>query len=156
MYRLLFGAALLTATVGCGSEPSGDPAQCQQTYEFGNTGCAELTGRVTDESGQPIAGAYVSVQSAVDSSRAITLVGAEIQTDPSGAYQLRAIRFDGEASSDGPDTVTVWVRAVVPPPITEPVGTSGSGDSVQATLEIRSVGELPAVTQVADIVVRPS
>jgi hypothetical protein len=154
MQRLLSRAAILVTAVGCGSsEPSEDSSHCQQTYEFGNTGCGELTGLVTDEGGQPIAGAYVSVQGAVDPARELTLDYGYVQTGASGAYRLRVIRMTGEAPSDRPDTITVWVRAAMPPSPSLPVGTPGPMDSVRASLEIRPVGERPVVTQVASITI---
>ncbi len=42
-------------------------------YEFGNTGCAELAGLVTDERGAPIDGAYVSVLGPAEPARLIVL-----------------------------------------------------------------------------------
>ena len=122
-------------------------------YEFGNTGCAELAGLVTDERGAPIDGAYVSVLGPAEPARLIVLVSGYVQTDSAGTYQLRAIRMDGEVPTDRPDTVTVWVRAAVPPSLELPVGTPGPMDSVLASPEIRPVGEHPVVSEVATIMV---
>jgi hypothetical protein len=154
MARVLSKAILVALGVGCGaSEPSDDPSRCGTTGEFGNTGCAEVAGLVTDANGGASSGAYVSVQGAVDPERVISLVHVPAQSSSAGAYKLRAIRMDGEIPTSGPDTVTVWVRAVVLPLPGTPVGTPGASDSVQATLEIRPLGAAPVVVQAATIVV---
>lgn len=145
-------AAAVLGVVACGtSEPSQDPTRCQQTFEFGNTGCAEMTGTVTDHLGAPVVSAGVMATPA-DPARLITLVYDLVQTDATGAYRLRVIRMTGSNPVGRPDTVTVWVRAAARPPNGLPPGTTGV-DSVLATLEIRPVGELPAVTTVAPIAI---
>ncbi|HEX2220093.1 MAG TPA: hypothetical protein VHG35_14925 [Gemmatimonadales bacterium] len=94
----------------------------------------------------------MSVQSPADPARPSVLTSGSTDTDARGAYSLRAIRDAGEPPEEGPDTITVWVRAVVDPP-GEPAGTPLPADSVLATLEIRPVGEAPVVTEVGTIVV---
>ncbi len=154
MRSLFLHLAVFTAAVGCSSnEPSDDPSRCLQTYEFGNTGCGELAGLVTDGLGVPLAGAYVSVQGPADAARQVLLLSGYVQTDSNGTYRLRAIRNAGEVPAEGRDTVTVWVRAAVPPADDMPIGTPGPMDSVLAILEIRPVGEPPVTTEVATIVV---
>jgi hypothetical protein len=154
MTRVLSTATLVALGLGCnGSEPSDDLSRCGTTGEFGNTGCAEVAGLVTDADGGPVSGAYMSVQGAADPARMISLVYRPVRSSSAGAYQLRAIRMGGEVPSSGPDTVTVWVRAVVPPPSGAPDGTAGVSDSVQATLELRPVGAAPVVVQAAPIAV---
>src|SRR3954471_14848877 len=152
--RPMISTALTVALVACAaSEPSQDQSRCLQTSEFGNTGCAELAGVVTDPEGVPLAQASVGVRDPGESGRPITLISGYVTTDATGAYRLRAIRMAGEVPAEGPDTVTVWVRAAVPPPADAPTGTSGPMDSVLVTLELRPVGETPVVTEVAPIAV---
>jgi hypothetical protein len=154
MLPLISSAALMAAAAGCGAaEPSEGASPCQQTFEFGNTGCAELSGRVTDQSGQPVVGAHVSITGAGEPERAISFgsVGSvDVETGAAGDYRLRVIRVTGEPPSGRPDTVTVCVRSVVallnPPP-----GAAAPRDSVQALLTVRAVGELPVVTSVATL-----
>jgi hypothetical protein len=153
MARVLSKATLVALGLGCGgSEPSDDLSRCGSTGEFGNTGCAEVTGLVSHADGGAVRGAYMSVQGAVDPDRAISLVYGPVQSSSAGAYKLRAIRMGGEVPTSGPDTVTVWVRAAVPPPPGTADGTPGASDSIQATLEIRPVGAMPVVVQAATIV----
>jgi hypothetical protein len=146
--------AFALALVACGaSEPSEDQSRCLQTFEFGNTGCAELAGVVTGPDGGPLAEAFVGLRDPGEAGRPITLISGYVTTDSTGAYRLRAIRMAGEVPTEGPDTVTVWVWAGVPPPLDSPTGTSGPMDSVLVTLELRPVGEPPVVTEVGPIAV---
>jgi hypothetical protein len=154
MTPVVSAATLVLLILGCGtSQPSDDQSRCGTTGEFGNTGCGEVAGLVIDARGGALSGAYMSVQAAVDPERMISLVYDPVQSSAAGAYTLRAIRMGGQVPTSGPDTVTVWVRAVVPPPPGTPVGTPGASDSVQATLELRPVGAAPVVVQAATIVV---
>jgi hypothetical protein len=111
-----------------------------------------MTGTVTDHLGAPVVSAGVMATPA-DPAPLITLVYDLAQTDATGAYRLRVIRMTGDIPVGRPDTVTVWVRAAVAPASDLPPGTPGTMDSVLATLEIRPVGELPAVTTVATIAI---
>jgi hypothetical protein len=150
--RKVISTALVLALVACGaSEPSEDQSRCLQTFEFGNTGCAELAGVVTDPDGVPLAQAFVGLRDPGEAGRPISLISGYVTTDSTGAYRLRAVRMAGEVPAEGPDTVTVWVRAGVPPPAEAPSGTVGPMDSVLVTLELRPVGEPPVVTEVAPI-----
>ena len=148
-------AICAVALCACGTDepPENEVgSRCLQTHEFGNTGCAELTGLVTQGEGVP-AQAFVNVQGPAQSGRPIVLVSGYVGIDSTGLFRLRAIRYAGEVPPEGPDTVTVWVRAAVPPPSDAPTGTPGPMDSVLATLELRPVGEEPVVTEVGTIVV---
>jgi hypothetical protein len=150
MKTIAYGVVLLTAVVGCASEPTGGAARCEQTFEFANTGCGVLTGFVTDQNDVPIGGAHMSVQGTVDPGRALSLIFTPTQTSSLGTYSLHVIRDAGDALP-APDTVTVWVRAAVPPDSAN--GTPGPVDSVQATLEISPVGAEPVVVRAADIAI---
>ena len=154
MTRVALLAGLVAIGLGCGeNEPSDDSSRCGPTGEFGNTGCAEVMGVVTDGNGRAVGGAYVSVPGAVDPQWAIALVYDPGQSDAAGGYKVRVIRMGGEVPASGPDTVTVWVRAFVAPPLGAPAGTRGPSDSSQATLELRPVGTVPLVAQAPTIVV---
>ncbi len=153
MRSFVLHVGILSGAVACGSnEPSEDPTHCAQTYEFGNTGCGELQGLVTDSLGVPFADAYVDVRGPADPGRPVALSSGFVPTDSAGNYMIRVIRDAGDAPAEGPDTVTVWVHAAVPPPGDAPVGTPGPRDSVLATLELRPVGETPVVREVVPIV----
>jgi hypothetical protein len=153
--RKVIPTAFALALVACGTNapPENEVgSRCLQTYEFGNTGCAELTGLVSRGEGVP-AQAFVNVQGPAQPGRSIVLVSGYVGIDSTGLFRLRVIRYAGEVPTAGPDTVTVWVRAAVPPPSDAPTGTPGPSDSVLTTLELRPVGEEPVVTQVGTIVV---
>jgi hypothetical protein len=157
MTRVALIAALIALGLGCGgNEPSGDPSRCLPTGEFRNTGCAEVMGLVTDGNGGAVSGAYMRVQGAVDPERQIELVYDPLQSNTDGAYKLRAIRMGGPVPASCPDTVTVWVRALVAPPPGAPAGTPGLSGSSQATLLLRPVGAVPVMAQATTVVVRAS
>jgi hypothetical protein len=151
MRTIISQLAIVSAAVACaGNEPSEDP-RCQQTYEFGNTGCGELRGLVTDGAGSPLAGAYVDSRNPAEPGRHDELAAGYVRTDSTGNYEFRVVRYSGEVPAEGPDTVTVWVHAGMPPPDDAPIGTSGPRDSVLALLELRPVGEAPVVKDVVTI-----
>jgi len=153
MRTLVLSIPLLSLAMACGNEPTEELSLCFQTYEFGNTGCADVVGAVTDVRGSPVPGAYVGVTGSVDPARAVTLSSGSTRTDSTGRYSERVIRFDGAPPAEGPDTVSVWVRAFVAPAPEVPPGTPGPIDSVIATLEFRPVGQTPLTTEVVTIVV---
>ena len=137
-------AAVLAA--GCRS-PVGerdDPRACTQTYEFGNTGCADLRGTAVGLRGQPLAGIVVGLR---PSPRGAGLAAGVATTDTAGAFQLRAVRYGGRPPAAGPDTASVWVGGVDP-------RTAGLGvparvrDSVLVPVTISPVGTLPEPTAV--------
>ncbi len=150
MRHLISCAVVLAAAAACnGTDPSDDPSRCQQTFEFGNTGCADLIGLVTDGGGHPIAGASVDVPGHAESGRDILIVTGFRPADVEGRYSLRAIRETGETPTEGPDTVTVWVRASEVPSSQQPA----PRDSVLVLLQLRPVGEQAVVTEVPTLVV---
>ena len=151
MRPLVLPLVAVAAAAACsGNDPSEDP-RCQQTSEFGNTGCGELQGVVTDSAGSPVAGAYVDSRDPADPERHDALVASYVRTDSAGNYKFRVIRYSEEVPLGGPDTVTVWVHAGLPPPDDAPLGTAGPRDSVLALLELRPVGEAPVVSEVVTI-----
>jgi hypothetical protein len=153
----LVWTAFLALALGCGgTEPADDASRCGTTGEFANTGCGDVVGLVTNADGAGVSGALVTVQGPVDSARDITLVSGPVPSSAAGAYQVRAIRMSGNVPTASPDTVTVWVRAIVPPPPGSPDGTRGARDSVQAILELRPVGASAAVVQAAKILLSGS
>ena len=151
--RKLVVTTIFALSLAACAGPSEDLSRCYQTYEFGNFGCAELTGLVTDPQGVPIAQAFVGMRGPVQSGHPAALTSGPGRTDSTGSYRLRTIRMSSEPPTDGPDTVTVWVWAAVSPPPEAPIGTPGPVDSVLATREMRPIGELPVVTEVETIAV---
>lgn len=128
-----------------------DEAVCQQTYEFGNTGCVDVEGLVTDRAGRPLEGAYAGVARPVRAEPHVTLSGGFPRTSAEGKYRLRVFRMVG-APTTTPDTLSVWVRAGVPPdpPV---VGVPGPADSAVVVLELSPVGTRAKVVTPRTLVV---
>src|SRR4028118_372177 len=122
----------LALLAGCGDVIGSreDETICQQTYEFGNHGCVDVEGFVTDRAGRPLAGAYTGVVRPVDAGRQVALSGGFPRTNAEGRFRLRIFRMVGMQTTT-PDTLSVWVRAGVPidPPV---VGVPGPADSAVA------------------------
>lgn len=134
---LLATLALLSALTACeqGTEPRADYSRCQQTYEFGNRGCADIKGYVTNGSGQGLAGFKVRV------------VGSECclgggTTSSAGSYALRVFWFDPDHPETGfvADTATLWIRASRRP--NSPSDTIVRRDSVSVFVQFSAVGDL--------------
>lgn len=94
--------------------PTEDFNLCRQTQEFGNTGCAEVAGTVTDVLGAAVVGAFVGVHGPVDPTSPVTLSSGDVRTDPTGRYSGRVIRYEGDVSPEGPDTRS-WYRSLKTP-----------------------------------------
>lgn len=90
MARVLSKATLVALGLGCGgSEPSDDLSRCGSTGEFGNTGCAEVTGLVTHADGGTVSGAYMSVQGTADGTPgASDSIQATLEIRPVGAMPV--------------------------------------------------------------------
>ena len=106
-------AALLALVPACdsatGLRPDAQP--CRQTYEFGNTGCAEIAGRVIDAQDQGRAGISVGPRYLTGANGFNTPYAT---TDTAGRFRLRITRFAGMAPAAGPDTVSLYVHAADP------------------------------------------
>lgn len=146
----------LAACGGGGTEPKareGD-SRCLQTYEFTNLGCAVIAGLVTDSAGRPFSEVYVGVTRAVDSARHVATAGGFAGDLVGGVYRHRVLRMADDSATV--DTVSVWVRASVPPPSGTPVDVLGPRDSVVAVLHWQPVGAAPDTIRVPTIVVPTS
>ncbi len=116
--RRLLSACLLglgPLALACrASNTEPDPAVCAQTYEFGNFGCGDASGRIVNRSGAAVPGAYVSLK--LDASAAAGLpLGAQARSDTLGRYSMRATWMSPPSTGGGrPDSATVWVYAALP------------------------------------------
>ena|SRR5690242_6328212 len=142
---------LLSACSGS-TEPPIDTSRCLQTSESANDGCAVVAGLVTDSAGRAVWQASVSVLGSVDSLRSETIAGGNTQTDTSGHFRVRVLRMTTSPSAGMSDTLSVWVRASVPPPTTSPIGTKGPTDSTVVVLHWQPVGTPPDTAYVPTIV----
>jgi hypothetical protein len=133
-------AALCGLLVSCRHPTdAGDPLTCQQTYEFGNTGCVEVTGRVVGLRGQALRGISVG---AVPADSASKFVGAFEMTDSDGRFRVRLIRMFGRPPMTPPDTLTV--RVVAADPRSAGFGIPASvKDSARTLVTAAPVGTIP-------------
>lgn len=112
------GAGLLAILAGIAAVaclgPDADSDRCQQTYEFGNTGCAVIEGRVYDGQGGLTAPAGRSDSVLLVQARSLTPFDGELEaTDRlrgTPDFSLRLIRWNARPLSQ-PDTATVQIVA---------------------------------------------
>jgi len=126
------------------ADPTGANAACQQTGEFGNTGCAEIRGVVVNRSGSPEPGIvvgprFLSGQDVFNASYATT--------DSQGRFRFRITRFSGQPAAAGPDTMSLFVHAA--DPRTAGVNVPATvRDSVPGQVTISPVGRVPTALSV--------
>jgi hypothetical protein len=148
MYRSIH-PLLLFLSLGLGAfavacNPVGsrtDPRLCPQTYEFGNTGCVRVEGRVLGAGGQPLQGVYVTLRPAGPDEGFFNTPVAT--TDAQGRFRLEASRMVSPRPLPTPDTVTMWLAGARP---LNPV----VADSVPVLLHVVPVGQ-PAITVTQDL-----
>jgi hypothetical protein len=140
LLRICFTALLACAGAACDRDISQANATCEQTYEFGNYGCAEVVGRVIGSTGMPLDSAFIR-PSFIPVISAGTYNMPSVRTDAEGRFRLRIHRFGPRASPVMPDTFSIFVHAAVDykPPAT----ISPAYDSVLAVLELAPIGSLP-------------
>ena len=134
--------ASVAVLAACGS-PTGDDLSsgaCRQTYEFGNTGCAEVQAIVVSAAGQPLEGQQVNL---VSKNRDLGILGEIGSTNARGEFRGRMTRMFGRPPADGfPDTVTVvviaWDPWSAPPRI---------ADSALVLVTMAPVGAVPSPVQ---------
>ena len=131
---------LLAACRDLTGNDKGDPDACQQTYEFGNTGCFEVQGQVVGARGQPLRGIYVGLRPLAKPNVFDSRGGT---TDSAGEFRIRLSRVLGMPPVDQTsDTLSVYVLAAdlrsasvgAPPQVR---------DSVLAKATIAPVGVVP-------------
>lgn len=132
--------AAVACRIPVAADGGADPRACQQTYEFGNTGCLEVQGQVVSASGLPLAGMSVGPRPlpgpAVFNSDYAT-------TDAAGQFRIRLSRISGAPPPKGtPDTLSVYVVAA--DPRSADVGIPARvRDSVLTVVTIAPVGTIP-------------
>lgn len=137
----------LFATVSCDSATAVEEfGACRQTHEFGNYGCAEVSGRVLGSQGQPLIGVSVGP-------RYLAEVGPPlydamyVETDAQGRFRFRVTRYAPRKLLVVPDTFSLYVSAAVRP-------NPGTGapssvvDSVLVQVELAPIGAVPRPAEV--------
>lgn len=139
--------ALILLMAGCrNAAENGDPRVCQQTYEFGNTGCFEVAGQVVGARGQALSGISVGLRPILGPNMAFT--SNYQMTDAMGQFRIRLSRMLGRPPLDvRPDTVSVVVVAT--DPTSAGVGVPAHVvDSVLTLVTVAPVGAIPVTAEV--------
>src|SRR5258708_601693 len=103
------GVSVLLASYAC-KDQGPDPNTCQQTFGFGNYGCADLTGTVLTTLEQPVANATVTAGASTD-----PYEHAQIVADATGHFKVRLLRR-WISLEPNMDTVSTWIHASVTAP----------------------------------------
>jgi len=140
LLAILLAATAIAATA-C-DNPTGVEGECQQTGEFGNTGCIEVQGVVLSDTGAPLQGVSVGPRFFQGGASFNTVYA---QSDREGNFRFRVSRFSGQPPLAGPDTVSLYVHAADP-------GSAVNGspatvrDSVLVIATVAPVGRAPTPT----------
>jgi hypothetical protein len=134
----LCGFALACNPVG----PRTDPRLCPQTYEFGNSGCVRVEGRVLGAQSERLHGVYVTLRPRAPGEGLFNTPVAT--TDAQGRFRLEAHRMVSPLQLPTPDTITMWLSGGRP-------GNPVVADSVPVLLHVAAVGQ-PAITVAQDLV----
>lgn len=139
--------------LGC-SSPSlvDDSRTCQQTYEFGNSGCVEVAGAVVNAEGRPLRNVAVGAHAV---SGDVGMTGTGQITDSTGQFRFRLMRiFVLRQPSVLRDPVSIYVVA-------SDIGSATNGgparvrDSVIATPTFAAVGQVPVMSHVRVVLATP-
>ena len=130
---------------------------CPQTFEFGNYGCVDLVGRVRRADGAPAVGASVGAPDPAEgdsAARGAALGGGYPSVDATGRYRLRLTRYSPPAASQrtaDADTLTVLIRAALPPGPEVPSGVPGPTVFARVRVTFRPVGQPARVYELPDL-----
>jgi hypothetical protein len=126
MRAAVFGALPVVAggvLASCRSDtgPPEDLNSCPAALgEFGAYGCLAIAGQVVGSRGQPLSAISVGL---VDSLDAGQFTGEYAATDAGGRFVLRPVRWLPPPRGGEPDSVSLWIRAVVVPRLPQMVAT---------------------------------
>lgn len=133
--------AFVGTIAGCRTPTDSGSRACEQTYEFGNTGCFEVAGQVVGSAGQALRAIAVSLRSPTGPSSDFN--SNYQMTDSAGQFRIRLSRMAGNPPAGGaPDTASVYVIAA-------DLSTAGLympasiQDSVLALVTLAPVGTIP-------------
>ena len=136
---IAIGTLALAACEPSPARPVVDRRLCEQTYEFGNYGCTDITGQVLGSAGQPLSGIGVSPRYFPGR---YDFNSPALKTDADGRFWLRLHRF-ATPPVEGPDTVSLYVRAL---DFRSP--DASVRDSVLIQVMVAPVGSVAPVTHV--------
>ncbi|MEP7384653.1 MAG: hypothetical protein ABI910_23480 [Gemmatimonadota bacterium] len=139
--RNRFAALALAALAACRDASTGaDSRACQQSYEFGNSGCAEVSGQAVGLRGQALQGISVFARGSPDF---FPFSSGYVVSDASGAFRVRITRMFGSPPADrAQDTVSVYVVARNQP-VDWATGQPRVQDSVFTLVRVSPVGSVP-------------
>ena len=139
-------AVLALAILGaCEPTEPHTPGACQQTSEFGNYGCIDFAGVVTDSAGQAYEGVSVGPRPGAD---ALQFNATYSSTQEDGRCAFRLVRF-----AAGTDSVSLYIGAAVIPTPPQTQVTVGATQLVRA--RVTPVGEVPDTVRVQFVLPRP-
>lgn len=140
--------AALLGMIACqgptGIEDKADDGTCRQTYEFGNFGCAEITGQVLGSSDQPLTAASIVIRDAPDPNAGY-YGNAVTQTNAAGLFRVRVTRLLPRPIKVVPDTFSIYVLARVIHQFGAP---PWPPDSALVQVELAPIGAIPKATEV--------
>ena len=133
------------------AENAGSSA-CQQTFEFGNTGCFEISGLVVGLRGQALRGISVGPRPVPRPN--VLFNGDYKTTDSTGQFRVRLYRMLGEPAANAADTLSVYVVAAAQQ-------SAGLGvpatirDSVLTIVTVAPLGTVPNAAEVRILLLIP-
>ena len=147
--------ALIILMAGCRNPAeNGDPRACQQTYEFGNTGCFEVAGQVVGARGQALSGITVAAHPILGPG--VLFTSTYQTTDTTGQFRIRPSRMFGRPPLDAsPDTLSVFVVAADPRSAGVGVLVPVVKDSVFKLVTVAPVGVIPVRAEIRIILPVP-
>lgn len=145
--RTLQPVTLLLSLVSGVTCSDASDLRCEQTYEFGNYGCADVVGRMVDRNEEPLGGmeyGVVNREREFDSRFNTNVMPAT--PDSLGNFRLRITRYLLSGPPTTPDTGSVWIIGSKRPAFPGP--SPGIRDSVLVTLQFAAIGAIPEPSQV--------
>lgn len=123
-----------------------DARECQQSYEFGNTGCFEVSGEVVGLRGQALDGIVVIPRPVPR--EYVGFSSPDQTTDVTGRFRIRPARMlGGPPANAAPDTISVYLVAADPRSAGFEVPATVR-DSVLCVVTVAPVGTIPTATEV--------
>lgn len=135
-------AGFLAAGLSCSRPTETRTAHCPQSHEFPNGGCGEVSGRVLDSRGQPLA--RVDVRNRTEVGRFYFLLSF-VRTDDQGYFRLRITCQLGCPLLT--DSARLWIVATAGP--SPPAIPTSVFDSVAVLVPFAAVGAVPEPVTVA-------
>ena len=137
---LLFVLPLVLLACESSTEPLDVAGVCQRPADSGDLGCALLAGRIKNAEGGGQMGVLVTAVPFDELATGAVFLSDTVASDTAGRYQLY-VTLKSPPSIDPPlDTVSVLVKATLPPPEGSPAGTPARSKDVAMILHLQPAG----------------